>query len=61
MVQAGATYSFHRLFVDPFARVLFSTAPEEFQAVKDLQEQGLPLDQAISQVAKANYPQDFIH
>ena len=59
MVQAGATYSFHRLFVDPFARVLFSTAPEEFQAVKDLQEKGLPLDQAISQVAKANYPQDF--
>ena len=61
MVQAGATYSFHRLFVDPFARVLFSTAPEEFQAVKDLQAQGLPLDQAISQVAKANYPQDFTH
>ena len=59
MVQAGAAYSFHRLFVNPFARVLFSTAPEEFQAVKDLQQQGIPLEEAITQVAKANYPQDF--
>ena len=59
MVQAGAAYSFHRLFVNPFARVLFSTAPEEFQAVKDLTKQGMPLEEAITQVARANYPQDF--
>lgn len=39
-----------RLIVDPFAEKLYSTKAEEVQAIKDMQAQGLSLEQAISQL-----------
>ncbi|WP_020563518.1 type IV secretion system protein TraC [Methylosarcina fibrata] len=39
-----------RLIVDPFKRLLFSTKPEDVQALKQLRRQGLSLDDAIQQL-----------
>ena len=36
MLKAGALTTFHRLFLDPHSRILFSTHPQEFQMVFDL-------------------------
>ncbi|AMK79336.1 MULTISPECIES: type IV secretion system protein TraC [Methylomonas] len=39
-----------RLIVDPFKRILFSTKPEDVQALKQLRRQGLSLGDAIQQL-----------
>ena len=39
-----------RLIVDPFKRLLFSTKPEDVQALKLLRRQGLSLGDAIQQL-----------
>jgi conjugal transfer ATP-binding protein TraC len=39
-----------RLIVDPFKRLLFSTKPEDVQALKQLRRQGLSLGDAIQQL-----------
>ena len=59
MLQTGKVQSFYRLFVDPFARVMFSSAGKEFAAVKAYQEQGLSITESIMRVAKENYPEEF--
>ena len=59
MLQTGRIQSFCRLFVDPFSRVMFSSAGKEFTAVKEYQEQGLSIAESISKVAKENYADEF--
>ena len=59
MLQAGRVQSFCRLFVDPFSRVMFSSAGKEFAAVKEYQEQGLSIAESILKVAKENYSDEF--
>lgn len=45
----------HRLMVDPFSRVLNTTRGPEVEALKRLTDNGLPLTDAISQVAEEVY------
>ncbi|MBU0744902.1 MAG: type IV secretion system protein TraC [Gammaproteobacteria bacterium] len=59
MLQTGRIQSFCRLFVDPFSRVMFSSAGKEFAAVKEYQEQGLSITESILKVAKDNYAEEF--
>jgi conjugal transfer ATP-binding protein TraC len=59
MLQIGRVQSFYRLFVDPFSRVMFSSAGKEFAAVKEYQEQGLSIAESILKVAKENYSDEF--
>ena len=59
LLQCGASQSFHRLFVDPFSKVLFSSHHREFEAVKRLQQAGLSLRDAIEQVARHYYGDEF--
>lgn len=59
MLQTGRVQSFCRLFVDPFSRVMFSSAGKEFAAVKEYQEQGLSITESILKVAQENYPGEF--
>ncbi len=42
-----------RLIVDPFKRVLFSTKPEDVQALKQLRRQGLSLGEAVQQLIES--------
>ena len=55
MLKFGSQYSFHRLFSDPFSRILFSTSGDEFNDVEKLTEQGVPMIDAIHQVANKYY------
>ncbi len=47
-----------RLIVDPFKRLLFSTKPEDVQALKLLRRQGLSLGEAIGQLLASRNPQE---
>lgn len=60
MLQIGAISSFHRLFVDPFSRVMYSSSGQEFEAVERLKRKGLSVVQAIDQVARAKYQEEFL-
>ena len=55
MIKFGGSVSFHRLFNDPFSRILYSTAGDEFQAVEDLVAQGISTVDAVERVAKQFY------
>lgn len=55
LIEFGNMKSFHRFFCDPFSRVLFSTSGDEFGAIESLLSQGLPLVQAVKQVAAHYY------
>lgn len=55
MLQFGNQFSFHRLFSDPFSRILFSTSGDEFGDVEALVKQGMPIIEAIHQVARKYY------
>jgi conjugal transfer ATP-binding protein TraC len=59
MLQTGRIQSFCRLFVDPFSRVMFSSAGKEFTAVKEYQEKGFSITESILKVAQENYPTEF--
>lgn len=55
MIMANNTGSVARLILDPFSRVLYSTTPEEVEAVRALQERGVSQKDAIEQVARERY------
>ena len=55
MIKFGNSVSFHRLFNDPFSRILYSTSGEEFQDVEDLIKQGYSTEAAVEQVAMKYY------
>jgi len=59
MLQLGKIQSFHRLFVDPFSRVMFSSAGREFEAVKKYQQHGFSIGESILKVARDNYADEF--
>jgi conjugal transfer ATP-binding protein TraC len=47
--------SFHRLFVDPFTLVMLSSSGDDYSAVQKLVKTGLPLLDAVEQVAHKHY------
>jgi len=51
VIKSPDGLSLHRLVLDPFSRILFSTKGEEFDAVERLQKEGYSLIQAIEIVA----------
>ena len=55
MIKFGGSVSFHRLFNDPFSKILYSTAGDEYQDVEDLISQDLPIEQAVLQIAQKYY------
>ena len=59
MLQTGRIQSFCRLFVDPFSRVMFSSAGKEFAAVEEYQKHGLSMTESILKVAQENYSEEF--
>ena len=55
LLRANGISSFHRLFVDPFTRVLLSSDGDDYQAVLNYVAQGLDLIDAVSLVASLHY------
>lgn len=59
MIQFGNVTTFHRYFCDPFSRVLFSTSGDEVSDIDSLIAQGIPLADAVSQVAQKYYGEEL--
>lgn len=55
LLRANGISSFHRLFVDPFTRVLLSSDGDDYQAVLNYTAQGLSFLDAVSRVAHEHY------
>ncbi len=55
MIMAEGQAAVGRLILDPFSRVLYSTKAEEYVEVKQLEEQGLSLAEAIRTAAERRY------
>jgi conjugal transfer ATP-binding protein TraC len=55
LLRANGISSFHRLFVDPFTRVLLSSDGDDYQAVLNYVTQGLDFLDAVSFVAHEHY------
>ena len=51
MLRVKGMSSFHRLFVDPFTRVLLSSDGDDYQAVLDYVAAGLAFSEAVERVA----------
>lgn len=47
--------SVHRLILDPYAAILYSSKGEEFQRIKELEAQGLSLTESIEVLANERY------
>ena len=59
MVQQGNVSSFHRLFLHPFARVMYSSRASEHMAVKARVAEGMREEDAIRAVAKTLYGEEL--
>ena len=51
LLRANGVSSFHRLFVDPFTRVLLSSDGDDYQAVLNYVEHGLSFSEAVARRA----------
>lgn len=51
IIKSPSGLSLHRIILDPFSRILFSSRAEEFAAVNKLQKEGFSLTDAIEMVA----------
>lgn len=51
MIYGPHGYAVGRLLLDPYSLILYSTKADEFAAVQSLTQQGMPLSEAIEQVA----------
>lgn len=55
IIKSPSGSSVHRIILDPYSRILFSSKGEEFDAVNSLQKQGYSLRDAISKVAAEKF------
>lgn len=53
IIKSPSGLSVHKIILDPFSRILFSSKAEEFDAVSRLQDQGYTLTEAIEMVANS--------
>lgn len=58
MLRFGRFSSFHRLFCDPFSKILFSSSADEFEAVEDLRKKGKSIEEAVTEVALKFYGEE---
>lgn len=55
LLRSNGISSFHRLFVDPFTRVLLSSDGDDYQAVLNYVKQGMAFIDAVLRVANEHY------
>jgi len=59
MLRIGAVSSFHRLFVDPLSRAMFSSRGVDFEFIQEKRAQGWDIHDAVYELAKLNYPDEM--
>ena len=50
LIVSESGYAVGRLILDPFSQLLYSTKAQEFSAVEELVNKGMPVDEAIEQL-----------
>ncbi|MGC0802445.1 type IV secretion system protein TraC [Pantoea agglomerans] len=55
LIQSGGQSSFHRLFVDPVTRAMFSSAAKDFAFMLEKQEAGATSEQSALMLAEKNF------
>lgn len=63
LIKTDDQYSFNRLLVDPYKRIMLTTDPEQYAAIERLVAAKTPLTSAVMQVARDYYGEemDLIH
>ncbi len=59
MFKAGSLTTFHRLFLDPHTRVMFSTHPKQHQMVVDQMKSGKNIWEGIDYTTRHFYPDEL--
>ncbi|MGM7760886.1 type IV secretion system protein TraC [Yersinia enterocolitica] len=59
MLRINDTCSFHRLFVDPLSRAMFSSKGDDFEFIQGCREQGIDIHDAVYQLAQRNFPAEM--
>ena len=60
MIRSSSGDSVHRVLLDPYARILYSSTGKEVEAVNQLQREGLSLEEAIANVANMKLRGEFV-
>ncbi|HAV2297670.1 TPA: type IV secretion system protein TraC [Citrobacter koseri] len=59
MLRINDTCSFHRLFVDPLSRAMYSSKGEDFQFIEEKRKQGWHIHDSVYALAHRNFPQEM--
>ncbi|MCP9269144.1 type IV secretion system protein TraC [Xenorhabdus sp. XENO-1] len=60
MLSVEAHSSWHRLFVDPLSRAMYSSKGEDFEFIQQKQREGVSIHDAVYQLACRNFPHEMI-
>lgn len=59
MLQVEAHTSWHRLFVDPLSRAMYSSSGADFEYIKGRKKQGTDIHDAVYELACRNFPAEM--
>lgn len=59
MLRINDTSSFHRLFVDPLSRAMFSSNGRDFEFLQAQRREGVDIHDAVYELAKLRYPEEM--
>ncbi|HBB0936386.1 TPA: type IV secretion system protein TraC, partial [Escherichia coli] len=59
MLRINDTCSFHRLFVDPLSRAMFSSKGDDFEFIRQCREQNMDIHDAVYLLAQRNFPDEM--
>ena len=59
MLRINDTSSFHRLFVDPLSRAMYSSTGKDFEFIREKRAQGVKIHDAVYQLAWRNWPEEM--
>lgn len=59
MLSINDTNSWHRLFVDPLSRAMFSSTGEDFEFIQQRRARGMDIHDAVYELARRNWPKEM--
>ncbi|WP_263071033.1 TraC family protein, partial [Enterobacter huaxiensis] len=59
MLRINDTCSFHRLFVDPLSRAMFSSQGKDFEFIQQRRREGVAIHNAVYELAWRNFPEEM--
>ncbi|SMG59785.1 type IV secretion system protein TraC [Cedecea sp. NFIX57] len=59
MLQVEAQASWHRLFVDPLSRAMYSSSGKDFEYIRQRRAEGASIHDAVYELAHRNFPEEM--